>query len=504
VPNRFQQLRSWIWRPSYGLRIFLALVLAGIVALIAAAQSDTLVTAAKFNSLRGDYTALRAFLHRMPKGGDLHVHLSGAVFAEQLIAWAAQDGLCLRPADTSIVEAPCDAAKGTLPMAQAAGDQKTYDHLIDALSTRSFVPSAAVPSGHDQFFAAFAKFGAATGRHFVDMTLYQLRQYETDSVQYAEFMASFFSYDERKRLIDAVKGQTDFPAMLAALKGNGLDDIVAAKRAEIAGTIDKLESSRNCRAASAAPGCKVAYRFIAQVSRNSPREDVFVQTALAAALIRAEPHIVAGLNFVAPEDYQVALRDYAEHMRMVGFLASDVPVALHAGELWGGLVPPADLSFHIRQAVEVAGARRIGHGVALAYEQDMEGLLDEMRRRQVAVEINLTSNDKILDVRGKDHPLPTYLAAGVPVVISTDDAGVSRIDLANEYFRAARDYGLGYRGLKAVARNALVFSFLDENAKQKELERFEQSCAAFERAEAGRQSLLRNVTMLLTSFVDWR
>jgi adenosine deaminase len=37
---------------------------------------------------------MRAFLHRMPRGGDLHVHLSGAVYAERFIAWAAQDGLC--------------------------------------------------------------------------------------------------------------------------------------------------------------------------------------------------------------------------------------------------------------------------------------------------------------------------------------------------------------------------------------------------------------------------
>src|SRR4029077_10831801 len=61
--------------------------------------------------------------------------------------------------------------------------------------------------------------------------------------------------------------------------------------------------------------------------------------------------------------------------------------------------------------------------------------------------------DVILGVRGKDHPLPAYLAAGVPVVLSTDDAGVARIDLTNEYFRAARDYGLSYRQLKAI--NAL-------------------------------------------------
>jgi adenosine deaminase len=105
----------------------------------------------------------------------------------------------------------------------------------------------------------------------------------------------------------------------------------------------------------------------------------------------------------------------------------------------------------------------------------MAGLLVEMGKRPVAIEINLTSNDVILGVRGRDHPLPTYLAAGVPVVLSSDDAGVSRITLSNGYFRAARDYGLGFRELKAIARHALIHSFLDEGQKRKELERFERS-----------------------------
>src|SRR5262249_52997254 len=135
--------------------------------------------------------------------------------------------------------------------------------------------------------------------------------------------------------------------------------------------------------------------------------------------------------------------------------------------------PPPDLTFHIRQAVEIGGARRIGHGVSLAFERDAQGLLADMRARPVVVEISLTNNDVILGVRGKDHPFPVYLAAGVPVVLSTDDAGVSRIDLTNKYFRAARDYGLGYAQLKAIARNSLSYSSLADNQKRDQLERFE-------------------------------
>jgi adenosine deaminase len=76
------------------------------------------------------------------------------------------------------------------------------------------------------------------------------------------------------------------------------------------------------------------------------------------------------------------------------------------------------------------------------------------------VEINLTSNDVILGVRGADHPLPMYLSHGVPVALSTDDEGVSRIDLTHEYVRAVQDFGLDYPTLKHMARNSLTFSFL--------------------------------------------
>ena len=189
---------------------------------------------------------------------------------------------------------------------------------------------------------------------------------------------------------------------------------------------------------------------------------VFAQLVYGFELARADRRVV-GVNMVAPEDFPVARRDYSLHMRMVGWLTDlhgVVKTALHAGELTLGLVPPSDLRFHIREAVEVAKARRIGHGVDLAYERDAMQLLADMKRRDVLVEICLTSNDVILGVRGSRHPLPEYMNAGVPVTLATDDEGVSRIDLTNEYVRAAETYGLGYRQLKQLSRNSLTYSFL--------------------------------------------
>jgi adenosine deaminase/adenosine deaminase CECR1 len=207
----------------------------------------------------------------------------------------------------------------------------------------------------------------------------------------------------------------------------------------------------------------VTIRYLQQTSRTTTPAEVFAQFAFAVEIARADSRVV-GLNLISPEDDRVALRDYTTHMEMLKFLVSAAPeqvnVALHAGELTLGLVHPRELRFHIREAVEVGQARRIGHGVDIAYENDALELLKEMRDRGVLVEICLTSNDVILNVRGDEHPLPLYLEAGVPVTLATDDEGISRIDLTNEYLRAALTYDLGYRELKTMARNSLAHSFL--------------------------------------------
>jgi adenosine deaminase len=478
--------------------ILLAAVLIGVRVAKVTRDFDTVITAASFAQARADRTTLRAFLQRMPKGGDLHTHLWGAVYAERLIGWATNLGLCVERATTSLVQPPCDRARGTLPASEARRDQQLYDRLIDAFSMRAFLPSSSVPTGHDQFFATFDKFGAAAGPEFVAMMVNQLREYQAENVQYAEVMTSFDCPGERDKFKKAIAGQSDDAARLAALQASGLEQCVATNRSGLIAALADIRKQLACEQPNAEPACNVTFRLIAQILRDMPLDDVFIQTALAAALIHVEPQVVA-LNFVQPEDDLIARRDYTRHMQIIRFLANDVPVALHAGELWLGLVPPRDLAFHIREAIEIGGARRIGHGVALAFERDMTGLLAEMRVRPVVVEINLTSNDVILGVRGKDHPLPAYLAAGVPVVISTDDAGVSRINLTNEYFRAARDYDLDYRTLKAIARNALTYSFLYAAQKRQELDRFDRSYAEFERSVAGERSRWQNAVALITA-----
>jgi len=254
----------------------------------------------------------------------------------------------------------------------------------------------------------------------------------------------------------------DDPDGLYAQFAPRLTPLVAKTTAEIAANDLAARRIMRCGGAGAEPGCGVQIRYIAQVIRIFPPAEVFAQIQFGYALAATDPQVV-GVNLVAPEDDPTTLRDYAKQMAMLAYMGRRYPMVrltLHAGELSPALVPPEDLTHHIRDAVEIAGARRIGHGVDLRHESGAPGLLSEMAAKKVLVEINLTSNDLILGVRGEDHPFPDYRAAGVPVALSTDDEGVSRIDLTHEFVRAVQTYRLSYADLKTLSRNSLEYSFL--------------------------------------------
>ncbi len=69
-------------------------------------------------SLLSDEDGLRELLKEMPKGADLHSHLSGAVTTERLIEWGAEDGLCVSTATFTAAPPPC--LLGNVPMASGA------------------------------------------------------------------------------------------------------------------------------------------------------------------------------------------------------------------------------------------------------------------------------------------------------------------------------------------------------------------------------------------------
>lgn len=419
-------------------------------------------TARYFQSVQPHPGLRQAFLRQMPKGGDLHNHLGGAIYAESMIAFAAQDGSCVERTSQRVLPGPCEPCKAESKIPQAScafQDPVLYGQLVDAWSMRNW--ERGMESGHDHFFATFGKFSGAMTRHTGDALAEAASRAAADHLQYVELMQTVDGL--QSALLGTKTGwNDDFGEMRKQLLAGKMSEIVAAARQRTDEDEAQKQKVLHCWTSEAQPGCQVTLRYLYQVLRGLPREQVFAQILFGFELARAE-HRFVGLNLVMPEDWYVPMRDFDLHMREIEFLRKlypEVHITLHAGELAVGLVPPEGLRFHIRESIELAGAERIGHGVDVMHERDPLQLLQEMAKKNVLVEICLTSNDVILGVGGKNHPLADYLRARVPVALATDDEGVARSDMTQEFVRAVDEQGLAYPELKKVARASLEHSFL--------------------------------------------
>jgi len=457
-------------------------VLLVVVSCTTAVMSETAEerTARYLDSVRKNPSLLLAFLEQMPKGGDLHNHMGGAIYAENWIDYAARDNLCVDRSTSNLLPPPCDPACTTYsskPAVQCAyGDHVLYNQLVDAWSMRNWTPEQG--SGHDHFFATFDKFHLASLNSVGDQLAEIAARAADDHLQYVELMMTADG-NGAADLGSKLGWDDDFAKMREKLLAGGLKDVVAGTRAHVDREEARKRQILHCEAPQAEPGCQVTVHYLYQVLRGLPREKVFAQILLGFELVQADPRFV-GLNLVMPEDWYVPMHDFHLHTQMLDMLHGRYPkvhISLHAGELAMGLVPPEGLRFHIRESIEHGHAERIGHGVSVMEEHDAPGLLKQMAQRKVLVEICLTSNAGILGVEGAAHPLPTYMKYGVPVALATDDEGVSRSDMTHEYLRAVESYGLSYAELKRMARQSLEHSFVPgESLWQEDFQRI-SACA---------------------------
>jgi adenosine deaminase/aminodeoxyfutalosine deaminase len=128
----------------------------------------------------------------------------------------------------------------------------------------------------------------------------------------------------------------------------------------------------------------------------------------------------------------------------------------HAGEACG---PES-----IRDAVELLGAERIGHGLTAAGDSSVMALL---RERRIPVEVCPTSNVSTgLIARYEDHPLPRFLDEGLLVTLNSDDPAMFGKCLQEEFFEAACCFRFSRETLARLCRNAVDASFLSEDEKR--------------------------------------
>ncbi|MGB6830038.1 MAG: adenosine deaminase [Terracidiphilus sp.] len=134
----------------------------------------------------------------------------------------------------------------------------------------------------------------------------------------------------------------------------------------------------------------------------------------------------------------------------------------HAGETTG---PEA-----IREALSI-GSERIGHALSAIRDQ---ALMDELKARQIGMELNPTSNVKTgVCASFADHPLRQYFDQDLLVTLNSDDPAFFGSNVANEYRLAHKIHGFSRAELQKLASNSMRASFLPEIEKSKWLTRIE-------------------------------
>ena len=133
-----------------------------------------------------------------------------------------------------------------------------------------------------------------------------------------------------------------------------------------------------------------------------------------------------------------------------------IPFTIHAGE--------ADGAESVKYAIEF-GAKRIGHGVR-AYEDP--SVVEELKSKSIPLEMCPTSNRQTHAVKDMSkYPFMNYLEKGLKVTLNTDDMGIERTNIKNEFDYLEKNFNLTYEQEKTILLNSIEAAFTTEEVKAK-------------------------------------
>ncbi|MGC2420338.1 MAG: adenosine deaminase [Candidatus Acidiferrales bacterium] len=195
--------------------------------------------------------------------------------------------------------------------------------------------------------------------------------------------------------------------------------------------------------------------------------DAAMETARWASRLRGSGVVAFGMGGDELSHPTVNFRPAFDFARSEG-----LHTICHAGEIGG--------SQSVREVIELLGAERIGHGIAVMHDP---ALGEFLAARRIVLENCLTSNvatGALARQTGKpdaslaDHPLPKFLEQGLSVTLSTDDPGLFHTDLCTEYSHAA-SLGLSNHQLLRLAGESFTAAFLPPVEKRELLARFQDA-----------------------------
>jgi adenosine deaminase len=456
-----------------------------------------------FNKLVADAGAhgaeLRLFLNLMPKGGDLHQHFTGTTYAETYLDFIKKENCWVSKKDFSVILRWSKDSKeynnpdyqktlpDTLSVDKLRSDNKMLGDFYAIWSDKDFYNHYHDETPPDvQFFGTFANFSTILkydGALYTEGLKILKNRAKLENVQYIEQMFVSPGYKVPNADFDAQARSAVASGNIPQLRSifqNFIQNNIKPDPNFASGMKSYASRVKSC--ADAVNDDSFTLRFQSYVSRNDSPAEVF--SALYTAFSEANgSDLVVGVNIVNAENAPTAMSDYSLHMQMFRYMKELFPgvkTSMHAGELTISMVRPEELTFHITDAVMVAQANRIGHGVDIGYEVKAPEVLSYMRDKKIAVEINLTSNDFILGVKDGEHPFRLYLDQGVPVVLTSDDEGVSRNNLTDDYLHMVQRYGITYDRIREIAANSIRYSFLNDKEKERQLAILDKRFTDFE------------------------
>lgn len=219
-----------------------------------------------------------------------------------------------------------------------------------------------------------------------------------------------------------------------------------------------------------------AVKFIPALGRSFDRERAKSMLERVLAERERDPGRVVGFDLVDEEDRTNTTRYFAEEIlaaqREAARRGFSLPLFLHSGES----IRAANENLYDAVAL---GARRIGHGLALARHPL---LMEMVRERGIAVEVCPISNQilgYVPDLRA--HPAVALIAAGIPIVLAPDDPGIMRHTFSYDYYAAFMAWELDLRDLKQLALNSLLYSAMSPEEKANARSVWEKRWADFVR-----------------------
>lgn len=427
--------------------------------------NNELQTEAIFKGIR-HRPDLIEFLNRIPKI-ELHAHLTGSIYGEQLWELAIKHNLFFDP-ETALFHKT--ATSTTIPAvdlnARENAERRSTWHT--KFLEHTCMKGQKELNGNKHFFRC-CTWGESVTKHvpLEELLCIFVKNALAQNICYAEVMIDFpFTAKLPKTFANIYQPNLQgFTEALAFLRETGCLSAYAeehskalfASEQEVARTL----SSSNVPSERAEMPVEVKYQV--EVMRDLPNDQFFAVIAAAMTLTDSNPAVV-GINLVGPEDHSDSIRNFSEQMQILKFLHKEFGgrpnISLHAGELPIEGSIPGIMSNRIKDSIEIGQAKRIGHGVSLVHEKSPSGTLAIIREKNVCIEICMSSNEHILGLTASKHPIQQYLEMGVPVTLNTDDEGINRSNLTHEFALAVESYKLPYSQAKqfviAAAEHAFV------------------------------------------------